>query len=57
MCRLLAFKSKSKESSAYLSDLVLKPSHGIITQSYGCTERYTAGAGTCTLLQDAGVSG
>eukprot|EP01138_Halocafeteria_seosinensis_P005631 gb/GECG01005756.1/.p1 GENE.gb/GECG01005756.1/~~gb/GECG01005756.1/.p1 ORF type:complete len:440 (+),score=43.12 gb/GECG01005756.1/:1-1320(+) len=43
MCRLIVYKGRNKQYAVTLSDLVVRPSHSIIKQSFGCTERLTGG--------------
>ncbi len=39
MCRMMIYKSRL-EQSILLSDLIVKPNHSIIRQSYNCQERF-----------------
>jgi hypothetical protein len=41
MCRFTVFKGKGRANAILLSNLILKPHHSIIKQSYACTMRVT----------------
>ncbi|EQC32108.1 hypothetical protein SDRG_10304 [Saprolegnia diclina VS20] len=40
MCRMTIYKGLGLEQSILLADLIVKPKHSIIHQSYSCTERF-----------------
>lgn len=40
MCRMVVYKGLGIEQSILLSDLIVKPNHSIIRQSYNCQERF-----------------
>lgn len=42
MCRFLVYKGRGPKQAVLVSDLVVRPSHGIIQQSYASRERLTA---------------
>lgn len=42
MCRFLLFKGKEEGDSVLLEDLIVRPSHGIISQSFSSRERCAA---------------
>jgi glutamine amidotransferase len=44
MCRLLVFRSRTREDSCLLADLLFRPSHNLITQSHSSRERTVAGS-------------
>ena len=51
-CRFLVYKGRDDRSRVRMSDLVVKPSHSIITQSFSCKERRGEGVVPPTLNGD-----
>ncbi|MDR3740816.1 MAG: hypothetical protein P4L40_17510 [Terracidiphilus sp.] len=43
MCRFLVYKGRDRRFRVRLSDLIVKPVHSIIHQSFDCRERITEG--------------
>ena len=39
MCRFLVYKSRTSKEAILISNLIVKPSHSILRQSYDCRER------------------
>ena len=51
-CRFLVYKGRDERFRVRISDLVVKPSHSIITQSFSCRERKGEGVVPPTLNGD-----
>lgn len=48
MCRFVLYKGKTSKEAIHISDLIVRPSHSIIRQSYACRERFVeAGLPPC----------
>lgn len=52
MCRFIVYKGRGVGQEILLGDLVVRPSHSIIKQSFGCKERTVAGASAPQLNAD-----
>ena len=44
MCRFLVYKGRDRRFRVRLSDLIVRPVHSIIHQSFDCRERITEGS-------------